>query len=77
LSERGRRQRLFTEYEERIMKLPKQANPIQRTNSSAKIEAQISPSGLPCTLTCAACNLLSGLEKTLCVLAASAAGCSC
>lgn len=59
------------------MKLPKQANPIQRTNSAAKIDAQISPSSIACTIACLACNQLSGLAKTACVIAASAAGCSC
>ncbi len=60
------------------MKLPKQANPIQRTNSAAKIDAQISPSdGIACTLACLACNQLSGMAKTLCIIAANATGCSC
>lgn len=60
------------------MKLPKQANPIQRTNSAAKIDAQISPSdGIVCTVACAACSQMSGLAKLACQVAASAAGCSC
>lgn len=60
------------------MKLPKQANPIQRTNSATKIDAQISPSdGIACQAACLACSQTSGFTQMACKMAASAAGCSC
>ncbi len=51
------------------MKIPTQAKPVQRGVSTSAFQSNMTPSGIPCTLCKAACNSLSGMAKTLCILA--------
>ena len=52
------------------MKFPNQARPVARGyNRSLDRSAGVNPSGIVCDLCKTACNELSGIAKTLCLLA--------
>ncbi|WP_170863882.1 hypothetical protein [Microcystis aeruginosa] len=59
------------------MNLPIQSQPVMRNVSTAPFSGGMEASSLPCTIACAGCSALSGIAKTLCTLAAKAAGCDC
>ena len=59
------------------MNLPIQSQPVMRNVSPAAFSGGVEASGIACDLTCAGCNALSGFKKTLCTIAAKAAGCDC
>jgi len=52
------------------MHLPKQSAPVRRRPSETKLAGdQIGPSNIACDICMAGCNLLSGIAKSLCILA--------
>jgi hypothetical protein len=57
------------------MRLPKQSKPVARSVSSSPAKVGVAPSSIPCDLCMAACNQLSGIAKTLCVMACNATVC--
>ncbi len=58
------------------MRLPKQAAPVLRNVSAARFNAErVAAAGIACDICMAGCNLLSGIAKTLCIMACNATVC--
>ncbi len=57
------------------MRMPNQTPPVARGISTGPAKNGTGPSSIPCDLCMAACNQLSGIAKTLCVMACNATVC--